>query len=460
MRVRNKKLVTGLLVNGCRLLLALTFILSGFVKANDPYGTVYKIQDYLTAVNAPDMPRLALLTASIALAFTEFTIGVSLLFGISRRPTARLTTAFLSVMTLITLYLFIFNPISDCGCFGDVIILTNGQTLAKNIILLAAAIVITKWHYRLIEFVSDNSKWLISTISMLFLPAVAMYNVVNLPTFDFSPYKTGTDMKALYDSQDRQQFDVKIVYERNGETMEIDIDDEEPDSTWTYVETRRERTGGGEMTKGALFITDKDGYDLTREIFTKNGYTFLLSIPDLTNADEESIDLINEIYDYSLENGYDFYCLTGSEEEKAQTYWSEHTGAEYDFYFSDERELKTFVRSSPGLVLLKDGVIIHKWSNNNLPDEYTLTDRLEKLEHGKMRENSTRKKMSVMIFMFIGPLLILTIIDRLFIGWRFYREMKRKTKELNLDDIDRHLKLEDIEKKISGGHENNKRRRT
>ena len=144
MKERNRDLLMKIAVNACRLLLAVVFIFSGFVKADDPNGTVYKLQDYLAALGMTSVPELALLVASVGLSFVEFTMGISLLFGISRRPTARLSAAFMTVMTILTAYIFIFNPIEDCGCFGDAVVLTNGQTFAKNIILLAAAIVIMR----------------------------------------------------------------------------------------------------------------------------------------------------------------------------------------------------------------------------------------------------------------------------------------------------------------------------
>ncbi len=448
MKIRNRDLLMKIAVNACRLLLAVVFIFSGFVKADDPNGTVYKLQDYLAALGMTSMPELALLVASVGLSFVEFTMGISLLFGISRRPTARLSAAFMTVMTILTAYIFIFNPIEDCGCFGDAVVLTNGQTFAKNIILLAAAIVIMRWHYLLVEFISDNTKWLVSSISMLYLPAFAIYCIVNLPVFDFRPYRVGTDMRSVLEGKE-EAMEVRVIYEKDGKRIEVSPDDDDPDESWTYVETRRTVINDDAIKAADFAVLDEEDNDVTEDIVYGDGYTFLLVIPDLRKADEGCIDLVNEIYEYAKDNGYGFYCLTGSEDRKAHSYWTDHTGAEYPYFTADERMLKTVVRAAPGLVLMKDGVIIRKWSNFNLPDEYTLTDRLERLPIGRMTEESTRSKMGNILLMFIIPLLILTIIDRTFAGWHFYKEMKRRSKELSLGEIDKRLKLEEIEKKLS-----------
>ena len=116
-------------VNIARLLLAVTFILSGFVKAVDPLGTQYKISDYLTAMHLGQyVSDYLTLTASIIIPAVEFLIGICLLFAIHRRLISKLLVAIMGIMTLLTLWLALTDPISDCGCFGDALVLTNWQT--------------------------------------------------------------------------------------------------------------------------------------------------------------------------------------------------------------------------------------------------------------------------------------------------------------------------------------------
>ena len=360
-------------VNVCRLLLAATFIFSGFVKANDPLGTVYKLEDYVHAMAWFTLPDTFLLGCAVILALFEFTLGVYLLFGMKRKATSAITLAFMVVMTLLTVYIAIANPVEDCGCFGDVLILSNGATLAKNIVLLGAAVLVSRYYRLQKDFLGSTAKWLIAFVSLCLIIVYAVYCIVCLPVLDFRPYKVGTNLREAVTS-DQQKFDVKIVYEKDGQTLELSAEDEDPDSTWTYVETRRTPIETQHLATADFYVADADGEDVTEEILLADGYTLLLIIPDLMNADEGCVDKVNEVYDYAQEKGWGFYCLTSSEDQRAQTYWNDHTGAEYMYYIAEERMLKTVVRGQPGLVLLQDGVIVKKWGNYNLPDDAELQE--------------------------------------------------------------------------------------
>ena len=155
-------------VNLCRFVLGLVFVFSGFVKAIDPLGTQYKIEDYLGAVGLGGMiPDFLTLGASIALSATEFCLGIFLLFAIRRRVSSKITLVFMAAMTLISLWVAVFNPVSDCGCFGDAIKLSNTETLIKDIILMVPAIVLWRWPLKMYRFISEASGLL--SISPFFL---------------------------------------------------------------------------------------------------------------------------------------------------------------------------------------------------------------------------------------------------------------------------------------------------
>ena len=355
-------------VNTCRFVLAATFLFSGFVKANDPLGTTYKIEDYLAAWSIQLPSELFVVMAAIGLAFFEFILGVYLFFGMRRRQISVITLIFMTAMTLLTVYIAIANPVSDCGCFGDAIVLTNTQTLLKNIVLLAAAVLVFRHCDLQKQIISKQIYWIISITCALSILAFASYCIYAQPLIDFRPYKIGADLRQLAagKSGEQPQFNVTIVYKRDGETLELSIDDDDPDSTWTYVETRR--TPVKEVNENQIvdFYIQNDDEDVTQDLLATDGYLFLLIAPTLPSADESIMDRINDAYDYTQQNDMEFYCLTASGEEETM-HWTEYTGAEYLFYTSDERTLKTIVRANPGLVILKDGVIIGKWSNWNFP---------------------------------------------------------------------------------------------
>ena len=188
-------MIQGVWTNFCRFVLAIVFIFSGFVKGVDPLGTQYKIQDYLEAFGWTSfIPDFVPILASILLAMLEFTLGVYLLFGIRRKLSTVLILLVMLVMTPLTLYLALKNPVSDCGCFGDAWILTNWETFWKNVFLLIAAISVFKWGNRIVRFVSEKSQWLVAVYTLVFIVGVSAYCLYYLPIFDFRPYKIGTNI--------------------------------------------------------------------------------------------------------------------------------------------------------------------------------------------------------------------------------------------------------------------------
>ncbi len=383
-------------MNVCRFLLAAVFIFSGFVKAVDPLGSFYKIQDYLTAFGmAAWFPTYLQLLFAIVLSALEFSVGVFLFFGIRRRFATTLALLLMIVMTPLTLYLALANPVSDCGCFGDAWVLTNWETFGKNVVLFIAAVSVFKGGKQIIRFITAKMAWMVSMYTFFFVFVLSFYCLDNLPILDFRPYKIGKNIKEgmeIPEGAKPSVFESKFILEKDGKKQEFTLDNY-PDSTWTFVETRTvlKEKGYEPPIHDFSIVSLETGEDLTDSILSDKGYTFLLVAHRIEKADDSNIDLINEIYDYSVEHGYGFYALTSSPEEQIEL-WRDKTGAEYPFCQMDDITLKTIIRSNPGLMLIKDGVILNKWSDNSLPDEYVLTDSLDKLKNivaGNWKMNKT-----------------------------------------------------------------------
>ncbi|MGN1263047.1 MAG: BT_3928 family protein, partial [Prevotella sp.] len=396
--------VSTLTTNICRLILGVTFILSGFVKAIDPLGTQYKLADYIEAWGLSDYSAPPLtLTASVFLAALEFWLGICMLFAIRRRRTSVLMLLFMAVMTPLTLWLAITDPISDCGCFGDAVKLTNWQTFWKNMVLLVAAAVVCRRPLAMMRFVSKTNQWIVTNYSAVFIIAVSTWSLYDLPVFDFRPYHVGADIRKgmeIPEGAEMPKFEITLIYEKDGVTKEFGIDNC-PDSTWTFIDSRSVMVEEGYTPPIHDFsiVRHDDGEDITGTVLDNPGYTFLLISPHLEKANDSNLDLINQIYEYADEQGYPFYCLTASGEKGIER-WRIMTGAEYDFCMTDETTLKTMVRSNPGLILLKDGIIVNKWSHNRLPDEFALTGPLETNKLGKTDYDSTEGKTARMILWF------------------------------------------------------------
>lgn len=416
-------------VNACRFLLGVIFIFSGFVKAVDPLGFYYKIQDYLTAFGMISwFPSFLPLFLGIILSAVEFSVGVFLFLGIRKNTASVLALLLMAIMTPLTLYLAYANPVSDCGCFGDAWVLTNWQTFGKNIVLLVAAISVFRRKGLLVRFITPKMEWMISTYTFLFVFALSFYCLGNLPILDFRPYKIGTNIKeGMEIPKDAKPsvFESRFVLEKDGKQQEFTLENY-PDSTWKFIEARTilKEKGYEPPIHDFSMVSVETGEDITDTILTSKGYIFLLVAHRIEAADDSNIDLINEIYDYSIERGYGFYALTSSPEKEIEL-WRDKTGAEYPFCLMDDITLKTIIRSNPGLLLIKDGTILNKWSDNQLPDEYVLNDNLDKLELGRQKQVSDIHTIGYVLLWFIVPLMMVIGVDILVIR---RRERKRRLK--------------------------------
>ncbi len=393
MTARGQKKLRWLTVNFCRLLLSATFLFSGVVKLIDPRGTQYKIEDYAALWDlSAFVPHLAPLVLAVALAIVEFYVGFNLFFGIRRRTTTRLALLLMVVMTPLTLYLAWADVQMDCGCFGDAVHLTNWQTFGKNLILLLASLVVVRYYRMLTRFITERNQWLLSLYALVFSLFLAIRCVHYLPVMDFRPYRIGTDLPKAMEAE------------------------------WESMD--------GEMRYADFSIQTLNGEDVTFEWLQKPGYKFLLVSPYLELANDDAMDCVNTLYDYCRRQGYPFLALTSSTEEAIDR-WKDITGAEYEFAQTDGTTLKTVIRSNPGLLLLHGGTIFQKWSCNNLPQVEELTAPLEQTPLGQMQVQSKWHTAYRLLLWFVIPLLLWTLIDRVWVGSKYYKRHKIRKRIFN-----------------------------
>ena len=438
-------------VNVCRFVLAATFIFSGYVKAIDPLGTLYKLKDYAAAMSLNGLlPDWVLVGVAIALGALEFALGVFMLFAVRRHVVSRITLAFMTAMTVLTLWIFVADPVKDCGCFGDALKLTNGETLLKNIVLIACAALVAWRPADMARFISRSNQWIVRYYTVAYIVITSVYCLYTLPIFDFRPYHVGTNIKQgmeIPEGAEQPEFESTFLLRKNGETREFTLDNY-PDSTWEYVDTRTVQTKKGyEPPIHDFALTSCDtGEDITEQVLTKKGYTFLLISPRLAVADDSNFGDIDQIYEYAEENGADFYCVTASANDEIER-WRDLTGAEYQFCNADETTLKTMIRSNPGLMLLKDGTIIGKWSHNTLPQTDDLTAPLQQLTIGKAQNDSTTERLLIVLLTFFLPLSALTLADRLWAWSKWIRNKQSNNRIFNLFKTEKKMR-----KKIVAGN--------
>lgn len=401
-----------------RILLGLVFVFSGFVKAVDPLGSTYKIQDYLAAMGLDFFAPIAL-AVGIGLAAFEFILGVCLLLGTNLKTTSILAIIMMCFMTPLTLWIAIADPVSDCGCFGDALVISNWQTFWKNIVLMALAILVFKWKEYSPKLFTERTDWLIAICAGCFSILLSIYCYFNLPIIDFRPYKNGTNLiEAMQIPEDAEEdvIETILIYEKDGVQKEFSLSDyPKDDSTWTFVDSKHEIIKKGyEPPIHDFTMEDPDNGDITEDVLNNPGYSFLMVCYRVEKAVTNNKQKINDIYQFAKENGYGFYCMTatGLETEEMREFKTEMEwgkgGEGYTFVNSDEITLKTIVRSNPGLVLIKNGTVVNKWSNKNLP---TFDKPLDQSPKGEIQQPNEWSMVFKSILAFLATIALVFGID-------------------------------------------------
>lgn len=357
-----------------RIITGLVFIFSGTVKAIDPLGSAYKFQDYFRAFDLAFLKPLGLPLA-ILLCTAEFLCGFSILTGIRRKSGITGVLILMAIFTPLTLVLAISNPVSDCGCFGDAIHLTNWQTFYKNIVLLAFAIILFIYRNVDPEQSRPSREWLVISGTAIIFIAFNFYNLVYLPVIDFLPYKKGANISELMTIPEGAAADVystTFVYEKDGVKKEFDLTNYPTDSTWKFIEQKSVLVKEGYKPPVHDFsITTMNGEDITSKVLARHGYTMLMISKKLSEAGKMSILEGLEKGRQLEARGIDFYLLTASSSYETAGI------SDVQVCSTDETTLKTMIRSNPGYILIHDGIITGKWSKASLPEKEWF-DRLPK----------------------------------------------------------------------------------
>lgn len=380
---------TDLAVMIARLLVGGLFTFSGFVKAVDPLGTAYKIDDYLIEMGLSQLMALSL-PLSLLLVVCEFMLGMMLLLGLWRKVTLRLTALFLLFFTPLTLWIALTNPVEDCGCFGDAFKISNWETFWKNIVLLAALLLLFLKQESITPLFGKRMAPAATGLVLLFALLFALHNLNRLPMFDFRPYHIGASIpeQMKVDPELADIYETIFIYQKDGVEKEF-TEENYPwnDSTWTFVDMRSRLVREGikpaiedfavtvlypDTESGSLTV----GGDITDQILLEPDWLFLMIAPSLEEMELRYLDQFKLLHRLAEEEGYSFYLLTASPTDVVEA-WEELHRTGFRFAIADEKVLKTMIRSNPGLMLLREGVVINKWDDSQLPDTLPFDDSME-----------------------------------------------------------------------------------
>lgn len=370
-----------------KIVLGLTFLFSGFVKSVDVYGTTFKIVDYFHAFHLDIFQPLSKLLA-FGIVGLEFLLGILIIIGIYAKVVSKLVISIVFFMMLLTLYIALFNNVEDCGCFGDVLILSNWVTFFKNVVLLIFAFMFVIYHRLVTPLFSIKIRKYVLRYSFIYISGILLYNYIYEPLFDFRPYHVGAKLMPFDSINKKNKDQVSLIYRKDGEEK-VFTPETAPwqNGEWTYVETRINSLNIENTKSIADFSIQNIRFnkenkptiiDITDKVLLDSEYSFFLLIPDLSILSDIQYDTINKIALYAGNNKYKVYCLTASTKNEILQF-KEHLNPEIMICLADNRLINTIVRASPGLMIMKKGLIVAKWSRWSFPFDLHLGCNMNEL---------------------------------------------------------------------------------
>ena len=302
-------------------------------------------------------------------------LGIVLILGYQKKMVYWTLLIFMSFFSILTFFLAIFNPVTDCGCFGDAIILTNWQTFLKNIVLMVFVLLLFYDRRRVKNVLKKSYEKGLIVLFFIASFFLSQYCIQHLPLVDFRAYDVGTSIKEgmeIPPDAPMDEFSTTLIYRNleTGETDEFTLATYPKDTLkWEFVNSESKLISKGyEPPIHDFGLFDKDGYEITDELLSDPGYSLMMIAYNLESSDKEVLMKMNDWSKLQNISGDFTFIPVTSSGTSAQIEISQEFGLEYSFYTADEIMLKTVVRSNPGFALLKNGIIIAKWAHKDFPE--------------------------------------------------------------------------------------------
>ena len=349
-----------------RWFVGLVFLFSSFTKGVDPMGTTYKVQEYMTAWSIGNitfewaLPLAGLL--SVALICAEFVIGVLLITNAYRRLSAWGLAAMMLFFTVTTLIDAITNKVTDCGCFGDAVKLTNWQTFWKNVVLDVPTvwIVLTRNLRRKRRFERDGVIFITSIAIMVMF---ALYNIKHEPIIDFRPWKIGNVMV-----EERQPMNhMQLLNKETGETATVDylngqwesVPEEYKDfSRWEIVSSTSDEPF--EIKAPGFSMMDIEGNDHSTDLLPAEDGLIIITVHHIGDIDEKGAREIRHSMSIAEENSLQIVMLTSALPAEVQAWLYQNDISGLDYLFADATAIETMMRGNPGFMFVKNATVVDK----------------------------------------------------------------------------------------------------
>lgn len=357
-----------ILVVLCRLIVGITFLIAGWAKAIDPWGFVIKAGEYLAVWNI-SLPHELVVAGCISLSCVEFCTGAMMLLGAFKRIAVWIAAAFMLVMLPLTAYIAIADPVDDCGCFGDFIVISNTATFLKNIVISGAVIYLLMRNRSVPGLIPAPIQWIAVTASVAFPLYLSFVGYNVQPIVDFRPFKTGT--RIFHPNDDWG--DLEYIYEKDGEEHVFSLENL-PDSTWTYVDAVE--TGSPGDDNESISVFDEEGNEVSRAL-SENGSDCLYLI--VANPDLQFLSrarFVNELADYGASHDCPMAGLIGVDDNALEE-WKALVRPHFPVYTAEDTSLKMLARGIGALVFVREGKIVWKRTLNSVNPALIHTNDIE-----------------------------------------------------------------------------------
>lgn len=398
----------------CRLLVGGIFIFSGFAKGIDPWGTIYKFHDYL-GVFGLDVPSGIIVTCVFLLSGYEFLTGIFLFFGCYRHSAPWMAALLMIVMLPLTLWIAIMNPVADCGCFGEALILSNWATFWKNVVISAAVLWLIRNNKSVLALISPAFQWLGFVAAAAYIMCINWYGFQVQPMIDFRHYNVGTHLIEADDAEDEQSF--IFIYEKDGVKKEFADTDALPseDAGWTFVERRDILPDKSKLSQTREFVIwDRDGEEtVTSEAIDFEGRELLLLIPSIDGISASSTWRINALYDWAEQHDISMVAIVGAGSGDIDI-WEDLSLPKYEIYSADDTAIKELARGNPAVVYLDKGIIGWKTSLASLnPKDFEDPSEDSDITRFAPDGESTLKTFTALFIAILAVLIAISFIPRL-----------------------------------------------
>jgi len=355
-----------------RIVVGVLFIFSGVVKANDPLGLSYKMNEFFEVWHMFWMQPFSLTLSILMIAF-EIIAGVAVLLGYAQRVFSILLLLLITFFTFLTAYVLFSGKIKECGCFGDCIKITNEETFAKDVALLILGMILFLYRKRIHPLLSNKIGTPLMILTAIFAFGMQWYALRHLPFHDCLPYKVGTNMidgRKIPPGATADVYETIMIYEKNGERKEFTMQNYPwQDTTWVFVDRKDKliKKGNAEPKLKDFVITDFDGNDVTDQVLNQPGNTLLLYVSDVSKARTDHMDKLRALIEDADKQNAPTYILCSATKEEGEAFRKQNGLDKAVVYLFDQTVSKTALRSNPGLMLLDNGVIKGKWSPSDYP---------------------------------------------------------------------------------------------